>query len=123
MFACGINGPLELIEKGVNKNCRVYSVKDNQYVCDRIPIYHRPYLHPAYSPQALWEHYVLVTWKIIRYGRIQPVHNLCLMRSSSVLLRYLGTGRFSLQLASIWSVRPLYQKFLRPLIITIVSCP
>lgn len=34
MFACGINGPLELIEKGENKNCRVYSVKDKQYAPD-----------------------------------------------------------------------------------------
>ncbi|KAF9651281.1 WD40 repeat-like protein [Thelephora ganbajun] len=30
MFACGINGPLELIEKGENKNCRAYRVKDKQ---------------------------------------------------------------------------------------------
>jgi len=121
MFACGINAPLELIEKGENKNCRVYSVKENQCVCDRIPIYHKPYVHPAYNPQALWEHYVPVTWKIIRYDRVQLVRSLCLMRPPSVLLHYLGTGRFSLQLASIWSVRPFYQDFPRPLIIITVS--
>jgi hypothetical protein len=39
MFACGINGPLELIEKGENKNCRVYSVKDRQYVPNCSSIY------------------------------------------------------------------------------------
>jgi hypothetical protein len=70
MFACGINGPLELIEKGENKNCRVYSVKDRQYVRDRILICPQPYDHPGYNPQPLWEHYVLVTWKTIRYSHV-----------------------------------------------------
>lgn len=67
MFACGINGPLELIEKGENKNCRTYSIKDKQYVHDSTSTCHKPYVHPAYNPQILWEHCVLVTWKTIRY--------------------------------------------------------
>ena len=70
MFACGINGPLELIEKGENKNCRVYSVKDKQYVPNSISTYHWPYVYPGYNPRVLWERYVLMMWKIIRYSLI-----------------------------------------------------
>jgi len=39
MFACGINDSVELIEKGENKNCRAYSVKDKQYVRDHTSVY------------------------------------------------------------------------------------
>jgi len=39
MFACGINGPVELIEKGENENCRTYSVKDKQYVRNHTSFY------------------------------------------------------------------------------------
>ncbi len=31
---CGINSPQELLEKGENDNCRVFSVKDQKWVTD-----------------------------------------------------------------------------------------
>lgn len=78
---------MELIEKGENKNCRAYSVKDKQYVHGLTLIYRQSYVHPAYSRQALWERYVLVTWKIIRYSRVrlvQFVSNPTLQRATSL---------------------------------------
>lgn len=76
MFACGINGPVELIEKGENKNCRAYRVSDGQYAHTSTPINSQPYVRLEYNPQVLWEHYVLVTWKIIRYRRAQLAYRL-----------------------------------------------
>ena len=76
IFACGINSPVELVEKGENKNCRTYRVDGKRYVPN--PVSNPTYVCSGYNPLVLWEHYVPVTWTIIRCCRAQLVFSLCL---------------------------------------------